>query len=258
MVLAYRGGIDPNVSSRPTGKDTREEDGPPVGGRSESDRNVLQEIAGALPAALAVGAALVYGLLILAYSEFYSELGVRPSEVGLQYGPGIGGIAGVAIIVVLVVVASLLVFFAARSVYRNRVPKELRRARSPVLVLTICLVVSLFCIGVAMLFTRAANTRADQVKQGLPVEPVRIFGLEFLSVRADLANVKATNLNAAPTPVLKKLRGREKLLYLGRTSSTLVLYDANAQSSWHVPASAVAVRVANCETRRATDPDCPD
>lgn len=225
---------------------------------SEPEKNVLEEIARALPAAFAVGAALVYGLLILAYSEFYSELGVRPSEVGLQYGPGVGGIAGVAIVVVIVVVMSLLLFFVGRRAYARLAPEKLPRRRSPVSVLMVSLVVVSVCVLVAGLFARAANTRADRVKQGLPVEPVRIAGIELLSVRADLAHVKPTDRNAARSSGLEKLRGRDKLLYLGRTSSTLVLYDANSQNSWHVPASAVAVRVANCETQRATDPGCPD
>ena len=156
-------------------------------GHPNPRKNVLEEIARALPAAFAVGAALVYGLLILAYSEFYSELGVRPSEVGLQYGPGVGGIAGVAIVVVIVVVMSLLLFFVGRRAYARLAPEKLPRRRSPVSVLMVSLVVVSVCVLVAGLFARAANTRADRVKQGLPVEPVRIAGIELLSVRADLA-----------------------------------------------------------------------
>ena len=256
--LAYGKG-NPDVSSKSTGKAGREgRASAPSDGSPEPDKNILDEIARALPAALAVGTALVYGLLILAYSEFYSELGVRPSEVGLQYGPGVGGIVGVAIVVVIVVVLSLLLFFIGSRAYARRAPEKLPRPRSPVFVLTVSLAVTLVCVLVAGLFARAANTRADRVKQGLPVEPVRIAGIELLSVRADLADVKPTDPNSAPSPVLEELRGSNKLLYLGRTSNTLVLYDAHTQSSWQVPASAVAVRVANCETRRAEDPECPD
>lgn len=37
-----------------------------------------------IPAIVAVGAALAYGVLILSYSEFYAEPGVRPGDVGLE------------------------------------------------------------------------------------------------------------------------------------------------------------------------------
>jgi len=244
------------VSSESNSKSDGEE--PAKAPPGSGDRNVVEEVTSALPAALALGAALVYGLLILAYSEFYSELGVRPSEVGLQYGPGVGGIAGVAIVLLVVVVISLLLFVIVRRAFPRIAAKESEEGRSPLFLATVCLVVVSVCISVAALFARAANSRADRVKLGLPVEPVRIAGIELLSVRADLAEVTPTDLNARPSSGLEHLRGREKLLYLGRNSGTLVLYDANTQSSWHVPASALAVRVANCETRHATDPDCPD
>jgi hypothetical protein len=251
------------VSSDPTRKNGGEEsaDAPPAASSDPTRKNIVEEIAIVLPVALAVGAALVYGLLIVAYSEFYSELGVRPSDVGLQYGPGVGGIAGVAIVLVFVVLMSLLLLVV---IGRRAFPwladddEGSTRWRSPVLVLTVSLVVFLVCVLFAGLFARAANTRADQVKAGLPVEPVRIAGIDVLSVRADLAKVKPIDLNARPSSALQELRGRDKLFYLGRTAGTLVLYDANTQSSWHVPASALALRVANCETRRATDPACPD
>jgi hypothetical protein len=152
----------------------------------------------------------------------------------------------------------LLVVISRRAPWLADDHEGRTRWGSPVRVLTVSLIVFFVCVLFAGLFARAANTRADQVKAGLPVEPVRIAGIEILSVRADLAKVKPIDLNARPSSALEELRGRDKLFYLGRTAGTLVLYDANTQSSWHVPASTLALRVANCETRRVTDPACPD
>jgi hypothetical protein len=47
----------------------------------------FKDLIDALPAAFAVGAAAVYGVLIVAYSEFYSELGVSDRvRLGLSSG----------------------------------------------------------------------------------------------------------------------------------------------------------------------------
>jgi hypothetical protein len=53
-----------------------------------------------VPAALALGALTVYGVLIAGYSQFYAELGVRPTEVGLVFAPALGGIAGTTVVLV--------------------------------------------------------------------------------------------------------------------------------------------------------------
>ncbi|HEV2061050.1 MAG TPA: hypothetical protein VGR11_16990, partial [Solirubrobacteraceae bacterium] len=63
-------------------------------------RIAARDVGSLIPAIVAVGAALGYGVLILSYSEFYAELGVRPGDVGLEFGPGLGGIAGVAVLLI--------------------------------------------------------------------------------------------------------------------------------------------------------------
>jgi hypothetical protein len=39
-------------------------------------------------------------------------------------------------------------------------------------------------------FVKEADDRADQVKQGAPLDPVRLLGLEILGMRADLASLR--------------------------------------------------------------------
>ena len=248
--------------------------------------DILDDLTKAVPAVLALGAVLVYGLLILAYSQFYTELGVRPSEVGLQYGPGIGGIAGVAIVLLVgsAIIWSLYAAFAVirAAVRRPRVaapdaqtsrrsgraklkelaelwPDHLRDRRAVAgRVITIILAVSVV-FGLYMLIV--ADRQADTVKEGGVIEPWRfLFGVEVLAVRADPAEVQILSRGStdAQLPPVRLPVG--DLFYLGRSDGMVVLYEAGQrgeQHVWHLPTSAVSVRASNCETKHSrTDPLC--
>jgi hypothetical protein len=195
------------------------------------------------PVAFALGGAAVYGLLTIAYSKFYSELGVRPSEVGLEFGPGLGGIAGVTIVLVLLV--GLLVLFLLINLGPYR------------LWVLVAVPVVVFVVLLAAM-TAFANDQADRAKAGTPVEPFEVLGLEILSYRANLAQVELTDPKAAGSEAYKQLKDADRLMYLGRSGSSLVVYETGRQSAWHLPASSFAVRALNCETsRKDRDPDCP-
>jgi hypothetical protein len=82
-----------------------------------------------LPAALTAGALLagvvVYGLLATAYDEFYAELGLTPSDVGISYGQALGGAAALSVLVVLLMVGLTLAFWwAARRVPVGKVAQR--------------------------------------------------------------------------------------------------------------------------------------
>jgi hypothetical protein len=159
-----------------------------------------------VPLTFALGAVLVYGFLILTYSQFYAELGVRSSEVGVQYGPGVGGIAGVAL--VLIVFAGLPA--AIYALAARRYPK-LATHRA------IALAAAVILVGVCALtvafFVKEADDRADRVKKGAPLEPVRFIGLEILSMGADLASLRPVGRRSAFDDIPAELRGRSDLLY---------------------------------------------
>ena len=55
--------------------------------------------------------------------------------------------------------------------------------------------------------------------------------------------------------MMKALYGRE-LMYLGRTSSTVVLYDPESQHAIYVPAAMVMVETSNCETKFNREAKC--
>jgi hypothetical protein len=117
----------------------------------------------------------------------------------------------------------------------------------------------LVCAILLFAFVERANDAADVAKAGAPVEPVRIFGVELLGFRADLAMIALADPKAATTDAYKELKDADTLLYLGRSSSSLVVYEKDRQSAWHLPASIFAVRAMNCETNvRDRNPACPD
>jgi hypothetical protein len=243
----------------------------------------FKDVAAALPAALAVGAAAVYGVLIVAYSQFYSELGVRPSEVGLEYGPGLGGIAGMAIVIFVVVgfstlCAYLWIHFLKESVAGvNELDSEHAAEREPIQTAelmapdrfgryrtwVISVFVAINCAVLLYIFIGLANSRADDAKHGRPVEPIEWLGVEILTLRADLTRVVPADPKAVETQAYEQLTApnatgkRRTLLYLGRSGGTLVVYEVDRQSAWHLPASSFAVRALNCETKLpGRDPAC--
>jgi hypothetical protein len=226
----------------------------------DADRERLRDFAlKAFPVGVALGAGAVYGLLILAYSTFYKELGVRPSDVGLDYGRGLGGAAGLALFAVAVFVIPAGTFLLVRQLRtRRRSPTESepRGLRPDHVVAAIGGAVWLAVIlALVSVFLWKANDWADAVKKGNPVNPANVLGIELLAVRADPARVEPIGARAQASRMVSGLEGRE-LMYLGRTTSTIVLYDPDREHAIHVPAAMVMVETSNCETKFNTDPKC--
>src|SRR5919106_5359470 len=91
----------------------------------QDDREGLRDFAlKAFPVGVALGAGAVYGLLILAYSEFYKELGVRPADVGLDYGRGLGGAAGLALFAVVMFAIPAGAYLLVTTLGRRSSPRS--------------------------------------------------------------------------------------------------------------------------------------
>jgi len=207
-------------------------DHPPRQVRNTKD--LLQAVA----PVVGLAALVVYGVLTLAYSRFYRELGINPGDVGLETGAGLRGVAGVSIVLALAVTALGLIWLAAAH---GREPT--RR--------TVRVSVSLLTAAVLCWFTvtlvRSADQQADRVKEGRWLQPMEVLDLEVLGVRADPAYIRPISTNAVASEIADATGGH-LLFYIGQASGTLILYDSTVQRVWHVPAALVSLQTENCET----------
>jgi hypothetical protein len=79
-------------------------------------------------------------------------------------------------------------------------------------------------------------------------------GLDVLAIHAAPATVEPAG-KPSDSPAAERLRGR-RLLYLGQSGGTVVLYDAATQRAVYVPGSSVILHVANCDAKPPPDPAC--
>jgi hypothetical protein len=240
---------------------TRSKDQAALAKECEEDRPTvdLGDVVALIPAVAAVGAALAYGVLILSYSEFYAELGVRPGDVGLEYGPGLGGIAGVAVLLILGLAVLWLYVEISRWMTR-RSDSGARKRRRPFLIGAV-IVGGLTVAVIAFFLIDDAREAAAKARNGTPVGPLTLKGVEVVALRADRAEVIPADPQAANSETYRQLKNREPLMYLGRSGSGLVLYDPDRERSWQIPASMFTVRTLNCEEnvdQNQRDSDCPD
>jgi hypothetical protein len=68
-----------------------------------------------------------------------------------------------------------------------------------------------------------AREAAQKARAGKPVGPLTLLGLEVVAIRADPAEVRPANTEAARSETYLALRDQTQLMYLGRSGSTLVL-----------------------------------
>src|SRR5690349_7173458 len=71
---------------------------PPFRRSPKASNTAWLEQAQRVAAVVALGGVLVFGVLLLAYAQFYRELGVSLNDVGVEYGKALGGAAGLTIV----------------------------------------------------------------------------------------------------------------------------------------------------------------
>jgi hypothetical protein len=212
-----------------------------------------REVLGHAPAVLVVGAVLMYGYLSICYERFYGFLGVDPNDVGLSYTGTLARSSGFVVVYVLL---AYLGFAMGQDVL------ELRDMPGRPLVRTSMItgfaLVGLLVVGGAIWPPLAAGVSADDVKAGRPVGPLLFPAplppIPILAIHADPATVEPAG-KPGDAPAAERLRGR-KLLYLGQSGGTVVLYDAAAQQAVYVAAGSIVLHVANCDATPPPDPSC--
>jgi hypothetical protein len=224
------------------------------GSRSLPWRDTL----GHAPAALLIGGLLMYAFLSFCYARFYGSLGIDPNDVGLSYTGTLtrasGLVFGFVVVLAVYLIAQLPIL---SSHWPKRLDRWAWRHPRPMRVLGLT-ALSLLSSGLAF-SVAGADIAADQVRAGKAVSPPRlgiapIRGFEVLAIHADPATVEPVG-KPDDSPAAERLRGR-RLLYLGQSGGTVVLYDAAVQRAVYVPASSIVLHVANCDAKPLPDPAC--
>jgi hypothetical protein len=210
----------------------------------------------------AVGGVLIYGILVLAYSEFFQELGISPADVGIEYGKTIGGAAGLTLVAAFAVL--LLSFPAiglAEVIRRGLGDPNWWPGRSVVWGGAVVLVAVLTLLYLLVKLHNVADDYADRIKKGQRIEPYRLgiplFDLELLAVRGEPATVEPAKPAVAKLLGSETMKGWQRQFYVGQAKGVAVLYDARRQRVLYVPTAGSLVTTVNCETKRAEkDPVC--
>lgn len=204
---------------------------------------------------------VLYLLLRSVYAMYYGSLGVAPAEVGLDYATTLANSAGLILVfgfvTVLVpcvlIVAAVAVRWLAHGSLRAKVSiTEMATEIGPVaaraLRLTLPAVILVGLAAVTGWYLYRASEFAEAAREGHPIE----FGLLPLSsftIRASA--VRLQPITDDPGRILESIEIRSDqeppLLYLGRASGTLVIYDSTRGSALHIPAATVIAELANCE-----------
>lgn len=214
------------------------------------------------------GAALF--VLVRGYlNEFYGRLGVDPDEVGLGYAAtlrsSIGLLVFFTLAAVIVPAVVLTCGYATVRVARSTEPLQLRRLPRVIGSSALHFLRRTLPFGAlaslaifAVLFSGKAAHYAKAVQDGRPIR-FGTLSLTSFKVRATPMGVRSTG-TASQSPAVEEVARRSMqsppLFYLGQADGIIVAYDSVMQQVIRVPASAVLLRLANCEVLRKVDPVC--
>jgi hypothetical protein len=209
-----------------------------------------------VPAVVLVGGLLLYAYLSLCYDVFYGRLGVDPNDVGLSYTGTLARSAGFVAAILLVTFGAVSLVQEARREEAEGKPRRERWFPSVGCAVLIACGAFLFLILIQPYL--GAWRAANAVMAGKPISPLvtgeRFLPLPKLAIHADPAMVEPVG-KLTDSPSIERLHGR-RLLYLGQSGGTVVLYDATADRAVYVPASSIVLHVANCDATPPPDAAC--
>jgi hypothetical protein len=180
---------------------------------------------------LTVAGAAFYVALRLAYRTFYGRLGLTPEDVGLSYGDAVARAAGIALY--------FAVFFAGvvgAPVLAIRIVKPSGGWVKPFMgIAAVTSAVALFA-GLLVVMWATARSQARLVQDGKTVRPPFLFDT---GTRAHRASVKWVG----DAPVGLSDVQTHRLMYLGESGGSVVLYDVDEKRSLRLPAGEVVVSI---------------
>ena len=108
-----------------------------------------------------------------------------------------------------------------------------------------------------------ASNAARDVRAGKPVAPIRFMQVPWSPYRPPLT-IPVVAIHADPATVepagdttdsssVERLQGH-RLLYLGQSGGTTVLYDATSDRAVYVPTSSIVLHVADCDAMPSREP----
>ena len=207
---------------------------------------------------LAIFAILGYLILRLSYGQFYSALGVEPSDVGLGYANTIANSAEYLFYSVLTYGVSAVLAGAVIGVVMLVLYRDLSRWRrhfALLIRLSIPLILLFLLLYSFYRFLNLGAYSAQAVREGRPVAYGQIGPFVVgLGAGAQPAVVRPTG-KPTESRSLTQLSGRT-LFYLGKADGIAVLYDVENQSAIYLPLSAAVIEVSNCRVAESVDPIC--
>lgn len=234
--------------------------GPPSSPRRTSRGRLLGWVSEHTLAALTLIGLVAYGVIQLAYVQFYGRLGVDPDEVGFDYVHTLS--QSVPTVAVIIASYTVLAGFAVFALYLlldglQRVARRYRRrtgepeARQSLADSWLSRVgtdvplrawaVILVALGVAAAAASvyyALGALAEKVERGEAVHATRLGqaeGLNPLSFSAE--PVELVSVSSEETPIAR-LAGH-RLMYLGGSGGIYVLYDSSCKRVIRLPAAEV-------------------
>jgi hypothetical protein len=218
-------------------------------------------------AVLLVGGLVIYGYLSVCYDRFYSRLGVEPNDVGLTYTGTLARSSGFVILYLFIIVylfSAPVATLQAIRIRRLEDPNFVQGRFDKVQLLSTAVVgVALLVMTLSAAMLKAGDAAQD-VWAGKPVGPIRftlspwsqkpLLPIPILAIHADPATLEPAG-KPGDSPAVQRLRGR-KLLYLGQSGGTVLLYDSTVQRAIYMPANSIVLQVVNCRAKPPPDAAC--
>jgi hypothetical protein len=163
---------------------------------------------------------VAYGICYSTLSRFYTELGISPEVVGLDYRAVLSRSVGFLIFALLLSTLLYLMMWAIQKKLENRYPQATRL--SPYMVIVVVIIISLVGWG---LLGRAVDKRDAQVLAGQPIAPISLLGTTLISLHT--YPVTAPTVSGASFGQIDT----DQLSLIGSSSGTVVVFDASRERS---------------------------
>jgi hypothetical protein len=189
--------------------------------------------------------AWLYFIAESAYLRFYSDLRLRPEDVGLSYA---GTLTRSAQLLFLVMPLVVLVAVALAAIdLCERIPVHISIGTGAVVV-----VIGIFIGGLFLVWQlpNQMNRRVACVEAGYEPTNIRFGGLTLLKVEAHRVSLEQIKSGAAPIPIANS----PKLIYLGQSGGIASFWNADTWKALQLPTTSYAYSISGAMSTSTKDP----